>query len=330
MKKLLPVFLSCLLMTAICFAGCGRKEVSYDSIYEREVLSVLTEDSPVVTRLPAKSEGFCVVDGKRDFDPNYITASFAGVFADDGSGELLYEKNALERMYPASLTKCMTALLVLEYAEDLDTVVKTGDMSLYGLSSSSSSADLQSFSEYTVRDLLTGLLVPSGNDAALVLSEYVAGTTEAFVKKMNEKALALGMVDTHFTNPHGLFDKNHYTTVYDLYLLMHACMQYREFIDIAGAPFLSIYPKLSDGSVREQRYVSSNSYLKNYTIPPEGVKLLAVKTGYTVSAGRCLIFAGEYAERRFIAVIGHAASYDLVYEEMNRLLNLTVRLAPDE
>ena len=189
-------------------------------------------------------------------------------------GQLLYERNAHERCPIASTTKLMTALVVLEHSALPEEVcVDAASCGVEG-----SSMYLRPGERYTVEELLTGLLLVSGNDAAEALALHCAGSQAQFVAWMNEKARELGMADSHFMNPHGLSDPEHYGSAADLVTLLRACMERPELARILGK---------SSATVGEQCFANHNKLL--WRCPG----CLGGKTGYTMAAGRCLVTCCE-------------------------------------
>ena len=214
-------------------------------------------------------------------------------------GQILYEKDAELRCLIASTTKLMTALVTLEHAEGSDRVeIPAACCGVEG-----SSMYLQAGESYTVEELLTGLLLASGNDAAVALALHCAGSQERFVSWMNEKAAALGMEDTHFANPHGLDAGEHYGSAADLARLMAACMD---------EPTLREILRRGEAVIHGQYYGNHNKLLR---LCPG---CLGGKTGYTKAAGRCLVSCCERGGLRLICVTldapddwnDHIALYD--------------------
>ena len=201
----------------------------------------------------------------------YVSAS-AAVLMDADSGRLLYAKNENKRLPMASTTKIMTCLLACECL-DPDSVV-TVPKETTGVEGSS--IYLEAGEKLTVRELLYGLMLRSGNDAANTLSYAVSGSTDGFVRLMNLKAKSLGLDDTHFANPSGLPDNNHYTTARDLALLASYALKNELFASVVSQKSAVI----SDG----KRYLSNrNKLLFTYR------GMTGVKTGYTPEAGKCLV-----------------------------------------
>ena len=319
MRTYARTFLFLLLAAFLMLSGCRTDQPGSD--YEREILQKITDDLSAEDRLPAFTEDLCVIDPDADYDETLIAAQFAGLF-NETTKEVLYAKNASGRIYPASMTKTMTALLTVENCPDLSEMVTVTEEMVAGLKEGSSLAGLSPGDSYSVSDLLAGLLIPSGNDAANVLAYHVGGSIEGFVQMMNERAKELGMLNTHYVNAHGLHDKNHYTTVYDLYLLMRQFLLHRELTEFASAKDATGAAKKPDGSYEVKSWRSANSISLGYTELPKGLTLLAAKTGYTVSAGRCLVIAVHAQDGSdYIAVIAKAESHDALYEQTVKLLS---------
>lgn len=221
-------------------------------------------------------------------------------------GEVLYEKNARLRLPMASTTKIMTAILAIENANTEDIVsIKPEHCMVEG-----SSMYLRPESDKTVLELLKGLLLVSGNDAALALADHVAGDCDKFVEMMNRKAADLGLENTHFTNPHGLSHASHYTTAYDLALLMEYCMDNELFRHIVAMKSFE-----SDGA----QLLNHNKLL--FSCPG----CIGGKTGYTEASGRCLVSCCEREGAQVICVTlsapddwnDHMALYNWVYDNFS-------------
>ena len=210
----------------------------------------------------------------------------AAVLIDTKSGAVLYEKNVNTRLPMASTTKIMTALCVIENSNPEDVVC----VSKNAAETEGSSIYLTEGECITVKDLLYGLMLESGNDAATALAEGVFGSVEECCEYMNKKAHSLGLVDTNFVNPHGLDADNHYTTAYELALITKTAMENDFFREL-------VMTKSYVASGKNDRYFSnSNKLLRSYP------KAVGVKTGYTSNAGRCLVSAVNSENEEYIAV----------------------------
>jgi D-alanyl-D-alanine carboxypeptidase (penicillin-binding protein 5/6) len=232
-----------------------------------------------------------------DFEePNLV--SKAAILMDNRTGKILYSKNENEKMYPASTTKIVTAILTLENC-DLDDVVTVSYDAVMSIPDGYSSASLQIGEQLTVEQLLQLLLVHSANDAANVLAEYVGGSVESFVSMMNTKIHELGLSNTHFTNAFGMHDDNHYTTAQDLAIIMQYCMKNEDFRKLAGSASCAI-PATNQYGTR--KYTSTNELIipnsSNYY-----PYLTAGKTGYTSQAGDCLVSCSYKDDLELICVV---------------------------
>ncbi len=211
-------------------------------------------------------------------------ASRAAILIDNETNRVLYDKNANEKMFPASTTKILTAILVLENC-DLDEMVTASYEAIRYIPEGYVTAEIQNEEQFTVEQLLEMLLVLSANDAANVLAEYVGGSVESFVSMMNTKVNELGLTNTHFTNPYGLQEDDHYTTAYDLAKIMQYCIQNDDFRRIAGSISCSI-PATNKSDVRS--YTSTNQLILPDS--PNYYSYVTIgKTGFTTEAGRCLV-----------------------------------------
>lgn len=227
---------------------------------------------------------FCPV-AKAEFS---ISAKAAIVITAD-TLEVLYEKSANQKLPMASTTKIMTALLLAEQPDLSKTVKTTKQM----VTVEGSSMGLLEGDTVSYRDLLYGMLLASGNDAANTTAYVLAGSTQGFAKMMNEKAAELGMKNTSFVTPSGLDDENHYTTAYDLAVLTAAALKNSAFRTACSSKSAVLYY----GNPPYRRTLTNhNKLLGNY----EGI--IGVKTGFTKKSGRCLVTAAEREGKRVIAV----------------------------
>ncbi len=212
------------------------------------------------------------------------TSASCAVLMDAGSGRVLYEQNSHQPRLIASITKLMTALVAVEQAEDLDQAVTVkGEW----LGSEGSSIYLKAGEEITLRGLLYGLLLQSGNDAAMAIACHTAGSEEAFVSLMNRKAAELGMADSSFANPSGLNDDGHYSTAYDMALAARACLKNETVAEICATRSIT---------VGTRTFVNHNKLLSLY----DGC--VGMKTGFTEKAGRTLVSAAARDGQTLICV----------------------------
>lgn len=232
------------------------------------------------------------------------------------TNEVIYEKNAHERTYPASLTKMMTVLVGLEHRADVDIVI---DVDFETLANEGAAiAGFSNGQHVSYDDLLYGVMLPSGADAAQMLAKIVAGSEEGFVELMNEKAQRLGMKDTHFTNVVGLHDDNHYSTPWDLAILEKVALSNDEFREIFSAP--SYQASVVDGDGNPLIF-TSRMFDRMENPKFEGGQVLGGKTGYTYEAALCLASYATDGENEYALVTTHANgnSYTPQYHVLDAL-----------
>lgn len=238
--------------------------------------------------------------------------SKSAILLEMSTGKVLYEKNANEKLAPASMTKVMSMLLIMEAIErgdftmDDDVVISDNASGMGG-----SQIFLQTGEKYKVRELLKGIAIASGNDAVVAMAEKVSGTVSSFVEAMNKRAQELGLKNTHFDNPHGLDSENHYTTASDMSVMARELLKHEEILK-----FTSIYEdylKKNDGS--SIWLVNTNKLVRFY----EGVD--GLKTGYTTTAGYCMTATAKKNEMRLLSVVMNAPSSDLRSKDTTNMLN---------
>lgn len=196
------------------------------------------------------------------------------------SGNVLYSHNGTNKIYPASTTKILTCILAIENLKLTDTTVVSNNVIL-NTPIGSSVMGVKAGELYTIEELLYGLMLPSGNDAALVIAEAVSGSTEKFVELMNEKVKSLGCKNTHFVNPHGFHDDNHYSTAYDMSIIFKYCLNDETFKKIIETNEIEVKAANSDNTLK---LVNSNR-LQNKNYPNVYYKYIkGGKTGYTIEA----------------------------------------------
>lgn len=248
------------------------------------------------------------------------------VVLDYETGKVLYEKNGNKKIYPASTTKIWTAYLVIKNVENLDDPIEIDkDLAVDG-----SSMYLKREEIFTVKELLQGLLIHSSNDAAEVLAEYVSGSKEAFTDLMNKEAKAIGAKNTHFNNPHGLPDKEHYTTAYDMALMARESMSNELIREIVSTK--SITFEMSDTPTSKRfitrTFFNTNKFLTstekiNYKGKSVDIKydiVDGIKTGYTDDAGRCLLSSAVKNGMRVISAVFKDTGTD-VYLDSRTLID---------
>jgi D-alanyl-D-alanine carboxypeptidase len=235
------------------------------------------------------------------------TSARSAIIIDIGSMKTLYEKNPDERLFPASTTKIMTALVALSHYR-IDQILTATDSAIEG-----NVIDLEPGEQVSVENLLYGLLVGSGNDAALVLSESYPGKTPGFVQAMNQKAKEINLGSSRFTNPVGFDEPGHFSTAKDMALLSVEAIKNPIFSRIVATPELTI----TDITGTKSHYLKNTNELVGQV---EGV--MGIKTGWTENAGECLVTLTERGGNKVIAVVLGSASR---FEESKSLIDWTYK-----
>ena len=301
-------------MAGCVFTGC-TSQADQVSRYEKE------EYKKTAYIAEGYAEHLCV--GENDVSMTNVatepTLKAAGLFSLDDE-TVLYADNIHEKAYPASLTKILTAYVALQYGDLTDTVTVSKNATVFP--KGAQLCGLKEGDQVTLKDLLGGLLLYSGNDNAVAIAEHISGSVEEFAKLMNSEAYKLGATNTHFVNPHGLHDDDHYTTAYDLYLIFKECMKNDVFLDIIGQPSYTGTLTGVNGEKRQLTWLPTNLYASGEAEKPQNLTLLGGKTGNTNEAKRCLIFLTKDSQgKQYISVVMGAETKPLVYTNMNAMLN---------
>lgn len=240
------------------------------------------------------------------------------------TGKILYEKNINEKMYPASTTKLMTAILAVEKCKltDIATVSSTA---ISNIPEGYTSAYLREGEQFTIEQLLNVLLIPSANDAANVIAEHIAGSISSFADMMNKKAKELGCKNTNFTNPSGMHDENHYSTASDLAIIGQYALKNKTITDICNSTYCEL-PSTNKYSGATRVFYTTNSLLVPYQSPDYYYKYATgLKTGYTDFAKDCIVATASKDGINLLAVIlgsTHTESgYSERFEDCHTLFN---------
>lgn len=236
----------------------------------------------------------------------------SAILLEVSTGKVIYEKNADKKLAPASMTKVMSMLLIMEAIDagkltfDDEVVISDNASKMGG-----SQIFLQTGEKYKVQELLKGIAIASGNDAVVAMAEKVSGSLSSFVEAMNNKATSLGLKNTHFDNPHGLESENHYTTARDMSVMARELLKHEKILE-----FTSIYEdylKKPDGS--SIWLVNTNRLVRFY----EGVD--GLKTGFTDQAGYCITTTAKRKDMRLLSVVMNAETSDLRSKDTVNMLN---------
>lgn len=225
----------------------------------------------------------------------------AAILMDMKTGRVLYENNADEKMFPASTTKILTGIMALE-SLDMNTTLTATDAAIAPITLEHSSMGIYRGEELTVEQLIYGLLVHSANDAANVLAVNMGGSIEGFAAMMNEKAAEIGAVNSHFVNPHGFHDDNHYTTARDLALIAKYAMQNEKFREIVKTAKYVIPP--TNKYKTDRNLITTNNLISKYKTPANFYEYATgIKTGSTSQALNCLVASAKKDDNEFISVL---------------------------
>lgn len=273
------------------------------------------------------AEGFaadlCVVEDESGFDRNFVTSEAAVLFDLDGQ-EVMYSKEAFEKLYPASITKVMTALVAIKNGDLKSQVEITQDAVI--TEAGATLCGIQPGDTLTLEQLLYGLMLPSGNDAGAAIAVHMAESIDGFADMMNEEAARLGATGTHFVNPHGLNDPDHYTTAYDLYLIFNEALKYPVFRQVVGTTAYTANYRDKEGNPVTKTWKGGNWFMTGERETPDGLTVFGGKTGTTKAAGYCLIMASKDGEdREYISVVLKADSRPHLYDNMTNIISKIVK-----
>lgn len=236
----------------------------------------------------------------------------SAIIIEQSSGQVLYEKNSHEKIAPASMTKMMSLLLIMEKIDSgkikLDDVVT---VSKNASSMGGSQILLEENEQMTVQDLLKGVAIASGNDAVVALAEYIAGTEDNFVKMMNSKVQELGLSDTNFKNCHGLDEEGHYSSAYDMAMIGRELLKHEKILD-----YTSIYETYLREDTDRKIWLVNTNKLVRFKAGVDGLK-----TGYTKTAGYCLTATMKKENMRVIATVMGEDSIENRNSEVSSMLD---------
>lgn len=316
MIKLIKKFLSLILVCTL-FTSCVNTAQKYDS---SRIISNF-HNANLNTFADGAAKNILVPDILNEIIVDNVGAD-AYYIASTNRFSSNYTKfhNPYKKLPIASLTKLMTALVVFRNCKDLNEKYYVTTESV-DLERDVSKANLKAGDELSVRDLLYGLIVPSGNDAALALAENLSGL-DNFVIMMNNEAERLGAMNTHFANPHGLDSEHHFSTAYDLFLIMRELLKYDEFKKMSTTKEYSAKIKASDGTERIEKWLNTNYFVTEELMISQNVELLAGKTGNTKVAGSCLALLTKDKKNgdEYISIVLNAKSKRNSYYNSNAIL----------
>ena len=305
---------------AFLFTGCGFGSSALEKEYDVYSYHNSFTNQNVSVNADYFAKDLCVTNTINfNTEGTYArVAQGAGVF-NITTNEVLYSQDMFKKLYPASTTKVLTAYIIIKDC-DLNAVVTVSKQAV-DQAEDSQTIGLKEGDNITVRDLLYGLMLKSGNDAAEALAEFHSGSVEAFAEVMTAEAHKLGATNSQFKNPSGLPDKEHYTTVYDMYLIFKEAIKLDKFVEIINSKSKSISYTNAKGNTVEKTYYNSNRYHTGEIQTPKGFTVIGGKTGTTYAAGYCLVLYSKNPDGQdIISIVFKADGRHNLYLLMNEIL----------
>lgn len=312
-------------LAAVFLCGCGVQTSILNTFSEdlRGEATGAVADSPLSCAEGFASKIAVVPADSADSPDSDRLHSEAALLVDVTEGTVLFQKNAHKREYPASTTKILTSLLALKYG-DTSASRKIGK-EVYIDEDNVVLCDFREGDTIPFDILINGALLRSGNDAAAALALFAADTLEDFSDLMNEEAKSIGATESHFVNPHGLYNDDHYTTAYDMYLIFNEAIKYDKFVDVISTVNYSgsFIRRTAYGEYTILcEYGSGNRYLQGQASAPEHIKIIGGKAGYTEKARRSYVMLAESGGHKYIFVTMRADSNEDLYADLDYLLQL--------
>lgn len=314
MKILL--FMLCVVAVAIAFFKFIKKDEQHAAAYEAATYNThYFKEDLLSTDLCVSTDNV-----SSEYSPDTSSLKSAALF-DVTNAETSYAYNIHKKIYPASTTKILTALVAIENGDLSEEVIIGKNADSTNFAADEQTCGILKGDTVTLEDLLYGLILYSGNDVAVAIAEHISGGEEEFAELMNAKAAELMATNSHFVNPSGLHDDNHYTTAYDLYLIFNECIKHEEFVEILGTSEYKTNIKGADGETREVTWEPTNFYALGTKKAPEHVTVVGGKTGTLLSAGNCLILLVESPSGDpYITLVMGAQTKDHLYKDLTAIM----------
>ena len=298
-----------------CLTGCGNESVQLP--YEANAAFMASQADTA----DGFAKNLSIVNDNVGTAALPLDGITTGALICINDNSVLYAKDVHKSMYPASLTKVLTALVALKYGKQDD--VLTASENVTKLESGAQRINLKPGDSMTLDQALRILLMYSANDVAIMIAEHYGGSVEGFAELMNEEARSLGATDSNYVNANGLNDAEHFVSTYDLYLIFQEACKYNLFREIISMPNYSTVYQDKDGKEISFEKQTTNPYLNGNATAPTNVTVLGGKTGTTAAAGHCLILlCNDTAGKEYIAIILQAESGDLLKSGMTDMLSL--------
>lgn len=309
-----------ILAVSIFMMGCSSNQKKIEKEYDNYSYQSFYANQIGTKNLNYFASDLCVTNTTNfGLENTYADVAQGGGVFNISTNEVLYSQNMFKRLYPASTTKVLTAYIIIKDC-NLNDIVTISE-SAAKQSEDSSTCGLKAGDHITVNDLLYGLLLHSGNDAAEALAEYHSGSVEEFALTMTKEAHKLGATKSQFKNPSGLPDKEHYTTVYDMYLIFQEVIKFDKFVEIINDKSKTAIYTDKNGKTIEKTFYNSSRYHTGSVKTPKGFNIIGGKTGTTYDAGYCLVLlstnpSGEH----IISIVFKADGAHNLYLLMNQIL----------
>lgn len=306
------IFFSAIIYIRILTDPIVRRKVSVNDMIKNKLIAVLLAGMILLPQtfsvfaepqeVPVAEDTAETGEAEAAEEPNVFPEprASAAILFDLEGGRVLYEKNSAERIYPASVTKIMTALIALEKGNLSDMVI-VSDNALSDITYLHSKISLKPGEEISFENLLIALMVSSANDAANVIAQHISGDVMSFVALMNERAAELGMTGTHFVNPHGFHDDNHYTTAHDMQIVTRKALENEKFCELVK---IKTYRMPATNMSDERMLSSTNHLISRYRNTAHYYPYATgVKTGSTEEAGSCLVATAEKSGVKLLSLL---------------------------
>lgn len=306
---------------SLLFTGCGFEQKSIEKEYDAYSYQNSFSNQKDSTSVDFYAKDLCVTNAINfGLEDTYAEVAQGGGVFNISTNEVLYNQNLFAKLYPASTTKILTAYIIIRDC-DLSSVVMVSE-SAVNQADDSSTCGLRAGDNITVEDLLYGLMLHSGNDAAEALAEHHSGSVEAFAEVMTQTAHDLGATNSQFKNPSGLPDKEHYTTVYDMYLIFNEAIKQEKFVEIINSKTKNAVYTNVNGKTVEKTFYNSSRYKTGAVKTPEGFQIIGGKTGTTYDAGYCLVlYSKNPSGEDIISIVFKADGVHNLYLLMNQILD---------
>lgn len=323
LNKLFQKIIIILFIVSFLFTICsGCSNHSYDVRKPLHIPS--TSNLPIVRPSSLSNENVVIPYDAYLFDDESFDFE-TGLLINETSNSVVTAINPHKRMYPASMTKILTAIVVMD-------AIEIGQISLHDTvviqkpiqfeDPDALTLGLKPGDFITVNELMHGLLISSYNDCAVALARYVSGSVNEFNKRMNNKAKELGATNSNFINPHGMHNNIHYTTPYDLYLVFKEFLKNEELVEI-DSKIDYILKFYRDDEKIEIPLTPTNGFLSNSFEVPNEFEITGWKTGTTDKAGRCIILQliNKNTKEKYICLVANAKDYESLYENVLKMIN---------